>query len=78
MADLTTLGRDAALTDIVKAMDADGGVIVTDLLPEASRIQLVPPPPPPPPPPRPPPPPPPTAASADLPPAAMPSWTTPC
>ena len=41
MADLTTLGHDAALTDIVAAMDADGGVIVTDLLPGAARFQLI-------------------------------------
>ena len=41
MADLTTLGRDAALADIVAAIDADGGVIVTDLLPEPSRLQLI-------------------------------------
>jgi len=34
MADLTTLGRDAALTEIVAAINADGGVIVKDLLPD--------------------------------------------
>ena len=41
MADLTTLGRDAALTEIVAAINADGGVIVKDLLPEESRLQLI-------------------------------------
>ena len=41
MANLTTLGHDATLTDIAAAMDADGGVIVKDLLPETSRLQLL-------------------------------------
>ncbi len=41
MANLTTLERGAALTDIVTVMDADGGVIVSDLLPETPRLQLI-------------------------------------
>jgi len=41
MANLTTLERGAALADIVTVMDADGGVIVSDLLPETPRLQLI-------------------------------------